>query len=607
MKRIIISLAFLLAALGAHAQVSSQLFATGPNHPTTVQCYSDGNNVAAQVYGNRIWDDGAKIPNIFISSLTPTWTTMDLLINTRFLGTNARAGINVAIGANCPGTSTMKVLYTFGSTPEWASVCQGQGDPSPCLPGPTGTTLISSTCSITSGAAILTCPGASPGFQSFTSTEGPAITVTGAGAAGGTLTTYILTYTSATQVTLAANASTTVTATGVATLRGFGGGTKCVGPASNPDFGCTAYADNTAGGVGETDATMNAMTAAIVARYAGQVTHYEQENEPDSTNFACIFPAPTSCGGGNPLTTANTASLSRLVRMNWDRKHIIACGDAAAKTLSPSFHVGTALSWFHYYNITTVSAPAGVSGVNGVPVGCNWSANGAVTGAMTYDYVNVHPRGTNAAYPTAAGNWNPAAIITAYNNTSTECTNDSLPNCPATIFGNEFGYNSSLEGGSNTTGYSAYVAQGYTFCASLGFTSCWWYQWDSNSIGLQGALQGTAYDTVAGWLIGATITSPCALVGALYECGLTKGGVTELIAWDTSKYATNCCLAPANQTYGAAYNFYVDLAGVTRATSGGGVAPTGWSPILLQQLSTPPVSPTIVSGQSTISGGVTIH
>ncbi len=63
--------------------------------------------------------------------------------------------------------------------------------------------------SITSGAAILTAAGAA-----FTAADvGKMIVVPGAGAAGGILSTTILSYTSPTQITLAANAGTTVTTT----------------------------------------------------------------------------------------------------------------------------------------------------------------------------------------------------------------------------------------------------------------------------------------------------------------------------------------------------------------------------------------------------------
>jgi len=68
--------------------------------------------------------------------------------------------------------------------------------------------LVTGACSITSGAAALTVAGAS-----FTAADvGKSILVPGAGAAGGVLNTTISGYTSATQVTLAANASTTLSA-----------------------------------------------------------------------------------------------------------------------------------------------------------------------------------------------------------------------------------------------------------------------------------------------------------------------------------------------------------------------------------------------------------
>lgn len=68
--------------------------------------------------------------------------------------------------------------------------------------------FVTGNTSITSGAAALTVVGAS-----FTANDvGKSIQVPGAGAAGATLVTTILSYTSSTQVTLAANAGTTLSA-----------------------------------------------------------------------------------------------------------------------------------------------------------------------------------------------------------------------------------------------------------------------------------------------------------------------------------------------------------------------------------------------------------
>lgn len=585
----------------ARAQIPSSLFMQGFNKSTSTWCPWDGNSTAALIYGYRIWDDGLKWSQIQPTNTIPTFTAFDTTVNTRARGNNTQAGSSVAIGAPCPGTP-MPVNYTNGATPEWASACFGQGDPSPCLPGPAGTTTISSTCSITSGTATLTCPSPTNPFTAFSSPEGPAISITGAGPGGATLTTYISAFTSSSQVTLAANASTTVTSTGTSTLLGFGGGTQCSSPAGNGDFGCTPPSDIATNGTGN-DAFYSTLIADIVARYSGKIKYYEIWNEADSPNFWCNQGAPAGCGGGNPLTTANTPSLSRLVRMGWDLKNIVACVDPTAKVFSPSMHVATALTWFHFYNITSISAPAGVSGVNGVPIGCNWSA-ATVTGKMTYDYVNIHARGTSVASPNLAGNWNPAAIITAITNIKTEIANDSLPN-PTIIINNEFGFNGATEGGNNVDNYAAFMAQSYIFCASLGLTQCYWYQWDTTTLGPNGTLQGTAYDTVAGYLIGATITVPCAEVGTIWTCGLTKSGVAELLAWDASKNCNSGCTT-ANQVYGALYTNYVDLTGASHPTSGGtGTAPTGWKPILLQQLAAAPAPPLTVNGTVKISGSTT--
>lgn len=71
-------------------------------------------------------------------------------------------------------------------------------------------------CSITSGAAVLT----SQTDQFTEAMEGRTILVDQAGAAGGTLTTTISTYTNARSVTLAANASTTVSLKGTVRIAG---------------------------------------------------------------------------------------------------------------------------------------------------------------------------------------------------------------------------------------------------------------------------------------------------------------------------------------------------------------------------------------------------
>jgi hypothetical protein len=368
-----------------------------------------------------------------------------------------------------------------------------------------------------------------------------------------------------------------------------GTGTACAQP--DTVNSCLALADNVQGGVAETDATWNRWIATLSTHYtAGVIQYYEVWNEADSPNFFCYN--GTACGGvggpgtlNDPRTHSNVPSLKRLVRMAWDMKHILACTDASAKVISPSMHVNTVLSgdWFDNFNNTVISAPAGLSGVNGVPAGCNWAADASIYGRETYDFVNIHARGT------ASTNSHPEAIITAWQNLQTEYTSqlnagNPLPN-PTVFFNDEFGYNA----GDTTSddGRAAYIAREYALCAFLGFSNCTWYQWDMPTIGPSGTQQGTAYDTVAGWLIGSTVgTFTIPTVGTIYSEPLTSsGGISELMLWDSSLSASATCTSVATgcTAVTVANNFttYTDLTGAVASITSHQV-PVGAKPLLVK-------------------------
>jgi len=356
---------------------------------------------------------------------------------------------------------------------------------------------------------------------------------------------------------------------------GYGGGTQC----KDQDAGCLPPSDINTDGTGN-DAYFASFAAALIARYAGEINYYEIRNEADSDNYWCQVGGTVPCGGGNSSTTANTPSLQRLIRTAWDLKNIAHCLDPNAKILSPSVNTGKASTWFHYYNVSSISAPAGVAGVNGVPAGCNWSAQ-SVTGAQTYDYVNIHGRGDSTVPPSTTGNWDPDSITVAYSQIVAEIAADSLPN-PSVIFNDEYGYENTdvTNIGSNLAAYEAYVSRGLIWCASLGLTQCDWYQWDSQfSYGLQSTAIGTAYDITVGWLAGATV-GQCVETGTVYQCPVTKSGTTQMIAWDTSKTCNPTCTY-GNYTFGSAYVSYVDLTGTSHNVGTNGTVSLGWQPILL--------------------------
>jgi hypothetical protein len=378
----------------------------------------------------------------------------------------------------CP----MSVIYTVGGTPQWATACAGSGDPSTCLPGPTGS--------------------------------------------------------------------------------GFGGGTQCAMP---DHWSCLPPADVNTDGTG-TDAYFQNFIYTVANRYGAAIQYYELPNEADSPNFWCQAGGTVPCGGGSSSNTPNTAALKRLIRVGWDMKQIVHCLNPSAKILGPAFHVGTALTWMHQFAISSIQAPAG--SING----CTWAAQ-TVTGAQTFDIVNFHGRGAGSL------NTDPTQFMTAYNNALTEATNDNLPR--DYFFDDENGY-VGTDQAPNRDIQAAYVAIAYVLRGSVSNPAMRlsaWYQWDSGQGGLQGSIAGTAFNTVAGWLIGSTLNA-CTTAGTVYTCtGKTAGGGAFAILWDMGKNCDSGCTT-ANQA-AAGYSSWTDIAGVSHAISGG-VAPVGLKPVRVQ-------------------------
>ncbi|HLZ43528.1 MAG TPA: hypothetical protein VKQ11_21355 [Candidatus Sulfotelmatobacter sp.] len=109
---------------GGSRQVNDVLFAADFKELSTYPagwCPTDSKNNVAAVSTLRIWDSGMKWQDLETAAGVYDWSNLDFTVNT------------LATNPNCP----MKIIYTVGGTPQWASVCAGQPDPSPCLPGPT--------------------------------------------------------------------------------------------------------------------------------------------------------------------------------------------------------------------------------------------------------------------------------------------------------------------------------------------------------------------------------------------------------------------------------------------------------------------------------------
>jgi hypothetical protein len=457
---------------GGSRQVNDVLFAADFNKLAGYSvgsgwCPTDSKGNVAAITTLRIWDSGMKWGDIETADGVYDWSHMDNTVNT------------LAPDSNC----AMKVIYTFGNTPDWASACAGQGDPSPCLPGPTSS--------------------------------------------------------------------------------GYGGGIQCAPGDGTHDFSCTPPADVNSDGTGS-DAHFQNFVNTLVTRYAGKIAYYEVWNEADSPNFWC----PDS---GSPATCAG--SIPRMIRMGWDLWNIIHCVDKNAQVLSPSFHgfSSGAGGWMNLYSTTSINAPAGAIG------NCAWPA-ATVTGKQTFDITNFHGRGSPTSDPTK--------FLDVYNAAVGEINRDGLPTPNGGFFDDENGYIGTADAPTVDT-QAAYVAISYVLRASVtnpAITLSAWYSWDSPQGQLQGTDAGLAYDVVAGWLSGSTVSN-CVVAGTLYSCpGTSSAGKPFTIMWDTSfmsSCATNCGMTSGQPLPSAAYTTSTDITGTSTPISGGSIQ-VGYKPILLQ-------------------------
>lgn len=285
-------------------------------------------------------------------------------------------------------------------------------------------------------------------------------------------------------------------------------------------YSCSSPTDVNTDGTGKDASFSNFMTA-LVTRYKGQIAYYELWNEPDCT---CFW----------------SGSYAQIVRMGQDAAAIIRSIDPAAKILSPSAHGPSMATWFDGYV--------------------------AAGGAANFDIVNAHLRGNGST------NSSPEAFLTMWGDVTAETAKRNLTSLP--VWDDEHGIKQGQL--SDPDELAGYVARSIALRAGVGVQRQYEYTWDGGgSLGLQGNESGTAWDVVAGWLIGHTI-SPCVAAGTVYTCNLDNGQ----IVWDTSKSCSRGVCTTSNYTYPGAYHNQTDLTGTKKSLSGSTVA-IGYKPIFL--------------------------
>src|SRR5579885_847328 len=296
------------------------------------------------------------------------------------------------------------------------------------------------------------------------------------------------------------------------------GNVHCLAPS---DYSCSPPNDVNPDGTG-TDNYFSTFVTALVTRYKGQISYYELWNEPDCS---CYF----------------AGTQAQMVRMNSDAKAIINSIDPNAKLLMPSGHVWSLNTWFTAYL--------------------------AAGGAATFDIVNMHMRSNGTL------NIVPENFLTTYSNIVASVDANGLGSRP--LWDSEHGIKAD-ENVTDTDTLAGYVARELVLRASVGLVRQYLYSWDDNApVGLQGNLGGTAYDTVAGWLLGHTI-SACVVTGAVYTCNVDDGQ----IVWDTAQSCSNGSCTTSNYTYPQTYKWQTDLTDTKTALSGTTV-PIGYKPIFL--------------------------
>ena len=88
---------------------------------------------------------------------------------------------------------------------------------------------------------------------------------------------------------------------------------------------------------------------------------------------------------------------------------------------------------------------------------------------------------------------------------------------------------------------ASFMPRFYLIDWSLGITGSAWYE-EPNST----AAANTSYQQTFSWLVGATLTTPCAAAGNVWTCEISKDASTYQIVWDASQSCSNgtCTTAP---------------------------------------------------------------
>lgn len=286
------------------------------------------------------------------------------------------------------------------------------------------------------------------------------------------------------------------------------------------------------------DTSFKNFVTALVQHVAGQVAIWECINEPNAPNQW-------------------TGTIAQDLTMCTDMYNIVKQYDPAALVAMPAVANGdgTAASWLTSYFQAGGAAVANTVGFHG------------------YARPDSDPE-----------------LISSYAQSIVSLANAYAVGYP--VWDTEVGFFNTTTGGGITDPdqQAAYTSVVFLLEWAQGVSRVYWYSYGNGATGTltnsDGSLNeaGTAYVVTQNWMVGSTMSAPCANVGGtVWTCGFTSAGaVQEQAVWDAGQSCNDGVCSYSNYRPSSIYQQYVDLEGNTHAITGGAVQ-IGIKPILLQE------------------------
>jgi len=296
--------------------------------------------------------------------------------------------------------------------------------------------------------------------------------------------------------------------------------------------------------------------AQVVNRAKGRIKYYELWNEPNISLFWCFDTqlAPGTDRNGCDSQT-NPRKMVRLAQVAYQKIHEL---DPTAVVLTPS-------------SVINIHGPS-------CGLGTEWlDAYLAAGGGQWADAIAFH--GYLQGCPTAnTSDTTPEHVQSAIRNIRNVLDRYGLGSLQIWDTESSWGDRSFKD----RDAQAAWVARAYLIRWSAGVQRFAFYGWDfgpfAGELWANGILPaGVAYGELYKWLVGATMTAPCTLSGALWSCPLIRsnGNYRAIVVWkDTLDTDTALYTAPSG------YTLYRDLGGAVGDLAG--PINVGRKPILVE-------------------------